>query len=76
MLAMTFRVYVRWPGQRVSDRTTTESRAVAEVAYGELVERSDLAAQGALGVAFTEDQRQVAYHAFNRPSEPGRQRPG
>lgn len=61
---MTFRVYVRWPGQRVSNKTSTESRAAAQVAFDELAARSDLDTSGALGVAFSEDGQQLSYHKF------------
>lgn len=63
--AMTHRVYVRWPDQRVTEKTTTESRRVAEAAVDELKERAQgLLAEGALGIAWTEDGKQVAYLPF------------
>lgn len=62
---MTFRVYLRWPGQRVSDKTTTESKAVAELAFRELESKAvQLAGQGALGISFTEDGKQIEYRRF------------
>lgn len=64
MWAMTFRVYLRWAGQRVSDKTVTESRKVAELAYQELLARSDLVGK-AVAAAFTEDGKQLAYHQFD-----------
>jgi len=39
---MTYRVYLRWPQQRVSDKTVTEDRALAELAYQTLRKRTDL----------------------------------
>jgi hypothetical protein len=33
---MTYRVYVRWPNQRVSLKTSTASKAVADAAWAEL----------------------------------------
>jgi hypothetical protein len=33
---MTYRVYARWPEGGVSDKTTTESRSVADFAWVEL----------------------------------------
>jgi hypothetical protein len=33
---MTYRVYVRWPGQRVTHKTNTESKAIADAAWEEL----------------------------------------
>lgn len=67
---VTFRVYVRWPRQRVTDRTTTDSKLVADTAYKELLLREDLAASGALGIAYTEDQRQIFYCPFGDSEEP------
>lgn len=62
---MTFRVYVRWPGQRVSDKTTTDSRAVAELAFRELESTAtQLASQGALGISFTDNGKQIDYRRF------------
>lgn len=62
---MTFRVYVRWPGQRVSDKTTTDSRAVADVAFNELAAKAEsLSKQGALGVSFTDNGKQIDYRRF------------
>jgi hypothetical protein len=60
---MTFRIYLRWPGQKVTDKTVTESKEVAEVAYNELVNR-EYGKQQPLGVAFTEDGKQIRYHNF------------
>lgn len=70
MLVMTFRVYLRWPRQRVSDKTVTESRELAEFAYRQLRARSDLVGEPVAAV-LTEDGRQLAYHAFDaRPGDP------
>lgn len=64
--AMTFRVYVRWPHQRVSQKTSTESRAVADIAFTELRNSSDvLKRQGALGIAFSEDGKSLDYLPLN-----------
>lgn len=63
--AMTFRVYLRWPAQRVSDKTTTDSRAVADLAFRELeANAAKLASQGALGISYTEDGKQIDYRRF------------
>ncbi|MGA8054070.1 MAG: hypothetical protein WCA12_09465 [Burkholderiales bacterium] len=66
MLAMTFRVYLRWPGQRVSDKTVTENRTVAELAYRELLARADLVGKS-VAAALTKDGKQLAYHQFDGP---------
>lgn len=59
---MTFRVYVRWPNQRVTEKTTTDSRAVAELAFRELESSSaQLTSQGALGISYTENGAQIEY---------------
>jgi hypothetical protein len=64
-IEMTYRVYVRWPGQKVSDKTVTESRAVADLAYQELITRTDWpGGTRPLGVAYTQDGKQVAYLNF------------
>jgi hypothetical protein len=63
MNLMTFRVYLRWPRQRVTDKTSTESRVVAEAAYSDLLKQAEtFAAKGALGISLTEDGRQLQYH--------------
>lgn len=61
---MTHRVYLRWPPQRVTDKTTTESKSVAQFAYDELLARPDLAGQAA-AVAWTCAGAQLAYHRFD-----------
>jgi hypothetical protein len=74
-IAMTFRVYVRWPGQQVTDRTSTESRAIAEAAYAELVKNAEtFKTKGALGITFTESGKQVGYEELNEEADgpPGR----
>jgi len=59
---MTFRIYVRWPANQVSQKTTTEVRAVADFAFDELRSRSsELLAEGALGVTYTSDSKQVNF---------------
>lgn len=61
---MTYRVYLRWPEQRVSDKTTTESETVATLAWQELVGRQDLKGK-AVGVAFSKDGKQIRFHRFD-----------
>lgn len=62
---MTFRIYVRWPDQSTSYKTSTESRTVADFAFQELVAMADeLAAKGALGISYTNNGRQVEYRPF------------
>jgi hypothetical protein len=65
---MTYRVYLRWPDQKVSDKTVTEDRALAELAFKTLVARKDLIGKP-VGAAFTArvggKPQQIAYHAFD-----------
>lgn len=63
MLGMTYRVYLRWPGQKVTDKTTTESEAVAKLAFDELKQRNDLRGQP-VGAAFTQDGKSIEYFDF------------
>lgn len=58
---MTYRVYVRWPGQRVTHKTNTESKAVADAAWEELklVEWDE--ENKPLGLAYSCDGKQVDY---------------
>lgn len=60
----THRVYMQLRGQRTSQKTTTEVSAVAEFAFSKLKEQSELPPD-AMGVAWTRDNRQVLYHAFD-----------
>jgi hypothetical protein len=63
MSTTKFRVYLRWPEQRTSDSTTTESREVADFALQLLKDRSDLRGQG-VGAAMTRDGKQLKYFDF------------
>jgi hypothetical protein len=59
---MTYRIYARWPGQKVTDKTVTESRKVADFAFQELVDRQWPADARPLGIAYTQDGKQLDYH--------------
>lgn len=66
---MTYRVYVRWPGQKTSDKTSTDSELVAYTAYDELADaRERLRADGALGVSMSQDNKNVRYLELNTGS--------
>lgn len=67
-----FRVYVRWQNQRVSDKTTTPSEALANRAFIDLTKRKDLAGKPATAV-MSRDSRQEKAHSFMevRPPVPG-----
>ena len=58
---MTFRVYARWPQQKVTDKTVTESKAVADFAFQELIERRWPVGAAPLGIAYTQNGKQLAY---------------
>ena len=63
MLDMTFRVYLRWPEQKTTDKTTTEDPEVAKLAFDRLKERTDLYGQE-VGIAFTQDNKRIEYFDF------------
>ena len=58
-----YRIYLRWPDQTVTDKTVTESEAVANFAYQELVSRADLVGKSC-AVAYSMNGKQVAYYRF------------
>lgn len=62
---MSYRIYLRWPGQRVSDKTVTASPAVAEQAFRELLGRRDLLGQDVAAV-LSLDNRQLEYVRFDK----------
>jgi hypothetical protein len=60
---VTYRVYLRWPAQKISNRTSTESRTVAQGAFDELsADAQRYTEQGAIGIALTLDGKQLQYH--------------
>ena len=67
-----FRVYLRWPDQRVTDKTVTSHGELAWLAYSALCARSDLRGQSVAAVV-TANGRQLAYHAFD-DGDPGKDR--
>lgn len=60
---MTYRIYLRDANQNVTDKTATESKAAALVAFGELVDRADLDGQKLLAV-LNQDGKKIAHHNF------------
>lgn len=60
---MIYRVYLRDPQQRVSDKTTTGDRAAAIAAFASLVGRIDLDGTAMLAV-LNQNGRPVAHHDF------------
>lgn len=68
---MTYRIYVRWENQVTTHRTTTDSESVAYVAFNELADdRDNLRKTGALGVALSQDGKQIKYMQLNEGPEP------
>lgn len=59
-----YRVYLRWPGQRVSDKTVTPSPQIAEAAFRELLSRTDLVGQRVAAV-LSLDNRQLEFCRFD-----------
>lgn len=60
---MIYRVYLRDPQQRVSDKTNTGDRAAALVAFTALVSRTELDGKPMLAV-LNYNGRPVAHHDF------------
>lgn len=60
---MIYRIYLRDPQQRVSDKTTTGDRAAALAAFASLVKRTDLDGTHMLAV-LNQNGRPVAHHDF------------
>ena len=60
----TFRVYLRYPKQRVAEKTVTSSRVLAWFWYRALCARRDLVGQAVVAV-ITANGRQLAFHAFD-----------
>jgi hypothetical protein len=67
---MTYRIYVRWPNQKVTDKTTTESEMVAILAYGQLnIVADELRRDGAVGIVYSSDGKQIAYRDLTTEEE-------
>ncbi len=60
-MTTTYRVYVRWPGQRATDKTTTESKAVADFAWDELNSLQWPDQPKPIGLAYSLNGKQVDY---------------
>ncbi len=58
---MTYRVYVRWPKQRTSHKTVTPSKEVADAAWDELLSTSWDKDNRPIGLAYTQDGKQLDY---------------
>lgn len=65
---MIFRVYLRDPSQRVSEKTNTGDAGAAIAAFSELVSRTELDGSRMLAV-ITKNGSPIAYHHFNSSPE-------
>lgn len=65
---MMYRVYLRWPNQRVSDKTATQDKHEADQAFHALLARSDMIGKKAAAV-MSFDNQQLKYHRFDRTKE-------
>lgn len=71
-MAITYKVDLRWPAtQSLTNRTQTESLAAAEVAFRELLARTDLEGEDC-AVRFVVDGRSIHYSRFDQPFGAGR----
>lgn len=61
---MIFRIYLRYPDQRVTDKTTTGDPDAARAAFRALTERTDLDGTPMLAV-LNRGGRPVAHHRFD-----------
>jgi hypothetical protein len=60
---MTYRIYLRWPGGKVSHKTTTEVEEVAEFAFDHLRRMKELRGQ-TVSATMTLEGKNVHYHDF------------
>jgi hypothetical protein len=58
---ITYRIYARWAGQKVTDKTVTESKAVADFAWEELLRLSWNGVDKPLGLTYTCNGKQLNY---------------
>lgn len=68
LAGMTYRVYLRDPQQRVTDKTVTGDKAAALAAFASLVDRTDLDGSTLLAVLNCSG-RPVAHHDFRLQSD-------
>jgi hypothetical protein len=57
----TYRIYARWPENKVSDKTVTESKAVADFAWNQLQAWAWPENAKPLGLTFTCNGKQLGY---------------
>ena len=61
MTINTYRIYARWAGQKVTDKTVTESKPVADFAWEELRRVSWKGEIKPIGLTYTCNGKQVDY---------------
>ena len=61
MTITTYRIYARWAGQKVTDKTVTESKPVADFAWEELARVSWKGEVKPIGLTYTCNGKQVDY---------------
>ena len=64
----TYRVYLRWPGARVSDKTVTESPERALAAFRKLLNLREIRGEK-VSLALTMNGKQQYFHRFD--AKPG-----
>lgn len=66
---MTHRIYLRLPGQKVENNTTTEDEAVAAFAFRRLLDQTHRVGAGVAAV-WTIDKQQLAYFKYPAGYDP------
>jgi hypothetical protein len=61
MTITTYRIYARWAGQKVTDKTVTESKPVADFAWEELRRVSWEGEIKPIGLTYTCNGKQMDY---------------
>jgi hypothetical protein len=60
-MTTTYRIYARWAGQKVTDKTVTESKAVADFAWEELQRMLENYDFKPIGLTYTCNGKQMNY---------------
>jgi hypothetical protein len=60
-MTTTYRIYARWAGQKVTDKTVTESKAVADFAWEELQRMREDYNFKPIGLTYTCNGKQMNY---------------
>lgn len=63
-----YRIYLKWPESRVSNKTVTPSPPIAEAAFRELLRRQDLIGKKCAAV-LSLNNRQLEYCRFDYPAD-------